>query len=279
MVTTLISGLPGKMATEIVKEIEKEKHDINILSYGFSSERNAGSVYQTPNGNEISLLGPSEREKILKLPELQPVDAGYRPVIGVDASTPRAGTENALWFTENDIPFVLLTTGVDYDKIGEEVEDSNICAVISPNMSPEITVINAMFKYAAERFPDAWKGMEGIIEESHQQGKKDTSGTAIKNKANLEKLGVDVKGIVSIRDPSYQRLHLGVRKKYLGGHGWHTYVMQTPGGDVRIEIRHDVNGRETYVRGTVLAIKYLDHKMMEGERGKVYSMEDVLRGI
>jgi len=278
MVTTLISGLPGKMATEIVKEIEKHD-DINILPCGFSSERNAGNVYQTPNGNVISLLGPSEREKILKLPEVQPLDAGYRPVIAVDASTPSAGTENALWFAKNYIPFVLLTTGVDYDKIEEKVEDSNICAVISPNMSPEITVINAMLEYAAKQFPKAWEGMEGIIKESHQQGKKDTSGTAKKNKANLEKLGVGVKDIIPIRDPSHQKLLLKVPEEHLGGHGWHTYAMQTPGGDVYIEIRHNVNGRETYARGTILAIYYLDHKMMEGERGKVYSMEDVLRGI
>ncbi len=42
------------------------------------------------------MLGPGKREKILKLPEVQPVDDGYRPVIAVDASTPDAGTENAL---------------------------------------------------------------------------------------------------------------------------------------------------------------------------------------
>ncbi len=97
------------------------------------------------------------------------------------------------------------------------------------------------------------------------------------NKKNLEKLGVNVKDIISIRDPDIQRHVLGVPEDHLGGHGWHIYKIQTREGDVRIAIQHDVNGRKTYARGTVQAIRYLDRKMKE-ERGKVFSMEDVLRG-
>lgn len=43
-------------------------------------------------------------------------------------------------------------------------------------------------------------------------------------------------------------------------------------------ITHNVNGRDIYASGTIDAIKYLDKKVKEGSKGRVYSMIDVLKG-
>jgi len=39
-----------------------------------------------------------------------------------------------------------------------------------------------------------------------------------------------------------------------------------------------VNGRDVYAAGTLDALRYLQRKVEAGERGKVYSMIDVLKG-
>ena len=50
-------------------------------------------------------------------------------------------------------------------------------------------------------------------------------------------------------------------------------------GDDSLEITHNINGRSVYVDGTMQAIRFLDRKVRAGERGKVYSMIDVLTEV
>jgi 4-hydroxy-tetrahydrodipicolinate reductase len=42
-------------------------------------------------------------------------------------------------------------------------------------------------------------------------------------------------------------------------------------------ITHNVNGRSVYAQGTLDAVRFLDKKILSGEKGKVYSMMDVLK--
>jgi 4-hydroxy-tetrahydrodipicolinate reductase len=124
------------------------------------------------------------------------------------------------------------------------------------------------------------------IVESHQKGKADTSGTA---KAMVEKLdgspgyfnqlGIPFRKdqIRMIREPEEQ-LRLGVPEDALTGHGWHTYTLHSEDGTVLFQFTHNVNGRDVYAKGTLDAIRYLQKKIDAGEKGKVYSMIDVLKG-
>jgi 4-hydroxy-tetrahydrodipicolinate reductase len=78
------------------------------------------------------------------------------------------------------------------------------------------------------------------------------------------------------REPLFQQTNLGVPKEYLKGHAFHTYTMLSPDGMVKLEFTHNVLGRSVYVDGALRAIRFLTkHK---GEKGKVFSMVDVLRG-
>jgi len=83
--------------------------------------------------------------------------------------------------------------------------------------------------------------------------------------------------IVKYREPNEQVELLGVPESYLTGHGWHTYALTSADKTVHIEITHNVNGRDIYAQGTIDSIFFLTEKIKNGERGKVYSMIDVLQ--
>ena len=161
------------------------------------------------------------------------------------------------------------------------MKNSQVAAVIAPNMAKQIVAFQAMMEYAADTFPDVFKGYTLQIRESHQKGKADTSGTAKAMIGYFNRLGIPFSKdqIRMERDPEVQRSEWGVPEAYLSGHGWHTYALRSEDGTVFFEFTHNVNGREIYARGTVDAIHYLAKKVNEGAKGRVFSMIDVLKGV
>ncbi len=271
----LMSGLPGNMASTVAKHVLRQDR-MKMLPYALTGPSEKEPVYYI-GGYSINLIPPESKEEILDyIDEYRRQD---RQVIAVDFTTPEAGNKNARWYVENDIPFVMGTTGINMEEIYKQVRNSEISAVVAPNMSPLIVVIQAMLEHAAREFPGAFKGMEGIITESHQSTKRDVSGTAKKMQDYWQRLGVDMKKIVSIRDPYFQRLILGVPERYLKGHGWHEHIIISGEGDVEVRLIHNVNGRDTYAGGTIDAIYFLAKRMEEEDKGKVYSMIDVLKNL
>jgi len=160
------------------------------------------------------------------------------------------------------------------------VKASSIAAVIAPNMAKQIVAFQAMMAYAAETFPDAFKGYTLEIRESHQKGKADTSGTARAMVTYFNKLGIPYSenDIRKERDPEVQQGRLRIPADFLGGHAWHTYTLISKDGTVRFEFTHNVNGRDVYASGTKDALIFLKQKVAAGEKGKVYSMIEVLKG-
>jgi len=138
-----------------------------------------------------------------------------------------------------------------------------------------------MMEYAANTFPDLFKGYFLEIKESHQKGKADTSGTAKAMVRYFTSLGLVFaeKDIKKERDPDIQKTVWGIPERYLEGHGWHTYRLDSEDKTVRFEFTHNVNGRDVYAQGTLDALIYLDKKVAEGAQGQVFSMIDVLKGV
>jgi 4-hydroxy-tetrahydrodipicolinate reductase len=147
-------------------------------------------------------------------------------------------------------------------------------------MAKQIVGFQAMMEYAADNFPDLFKGYTLEVKESHQKGKADTSGTAKAMVGYFNRLGIaySTDDISQIRDPRVQRSQWGIPEKYLTGHGWHTYTLVSEDQTVRFEFTHNVNGRDVYVLGTVDALIYLSEKVQAGARGKMFTMIDVLQG-
>ncbi|HWQ59880.1 MAG TPA: dihydrodipicolinate reductase C-terminal domain-containing protein [Candidatus Fimivivens sp.] len=286
----LISGLPGKMATLVAQALIRDNRYLVVPHALVGLETTDPEIFLELHDK----LGPMTRipfETVYapgRPNYLQELKSRYPGLIIVDYSVPSAVNTNAELFCDAGIPFVMGTTGGDRKALQRTVERSGVPAVISPNMSPAIVLLLSMFEYAAMTFPDALKDFSLEIIESHQAGKKDKSGTAKKIGELFGQLGVDYRGedsINAIRNRMAQ-LAMCIPPEYLDGHGWHTYRLISPDGSVMLEFRHNVNGRQTYVDGTVLALVFLMEKVREACLGvftneptdTYFTMIDVLKG-
>ena len=130
----------------------------------------------------------------------------------------------------------------------------------------------------ANTFPEAFSGFQMEVTESHQQGKADTSGTAKALIAQFNKLGIpfDVSQVDMVRDPDEQ-LSMGVPAKYLSGHGWHDYRLDSSDHTMRFEFVHNISGRSPYVAGTMKALSFLAKQVEAKVQGRAFSMTDVLK--
>ena len=173
------------------------------------------------------------------------------------------------------------TTGGDRSRLVDTVENSGITAVIAPNMAKQIVGFQAMMEWASTTFPDLFKGYTLTIRESHQHSKADTSGTAKAMVGYFNGLGLDSSAddIQKERDPKRQADVWGIPEKYLEGHGWHTYTLVSSDQTVTFEFTHNVSGRDIYAQGTMDALVFLEAKVRAGQKGKVFSMIDVLKGL
>ena len=262
-IKVMIAGLPGKMATLVAEYVEKAK-DMELMSFALSEE--AGEM-QIGRNKVYQIALDWHKNKLTEL----------SPNIIVDFTQPKSVNRNAELYCQCEVPFVMGTTGGDRELLRETVENSDISAVVAPNMAKQIVAFQAMMEYAAENFPNVFKGYSLEIVESHQKSKIDTSGTAKAMVKYFNKLGVPfkVEDIVKERDPETQVKLLRVPSEYLDGHGWHTYTLKSKDGTVLFQFTHNVNGRDIYAQGTLDAIRFLA-KHRE-EKGRVFSMIDVLK--
>lgn len=264
----MVNGLPGKMATEVAKQV-LEFEEFELIPYSLTgADINVNSVRI---GNlEINLIKPETREEVIFLIQ--------RPEISVDYTHPSAVNSNADFYCRNNLPFVMGTTGGEKEALEQRVKNSDTIAVIAPNMAKQIVAFQAMMKYVAESFPTAFKKYSLEIVESHQKEKIDTSGTAkaMINYFNMLGIPFNADQIKMIRNPDEQ-VAIGVPEEALSGHGWHTYTLKSKDESVLFKFTHNVNGRKIYASGTIDAIRYLSKKIRLGEKGKVYTMIDVLK--
>lgn len=263
-----VNGLPGKMAWAVAEAVAAEKDmELFPLSLTGPEVMAKGTIV---GGVPVKLILPEKREEFL---------TGHRPNVVVDFTTPAAISDNVAMYTAARLPFVLGTTGGDLEAINEKVSQSFSSAVVAPNMAKEIVAFQVMIESMARKFPGLFGGYSLKIEESHQSGKKDTSGTAKAMITSFNKLGIpfSVYEIKKHRTED-EYIALGISPEYWSGHGWHTYTLEKPDGSVFFQFTHNVNGRQVYIDGTLAAIRFLYGKRKHGVvAGKVFSMEDVLR--
>ena len=263
----LISGLPGRMAAEVA-HLAHAARDMALLSVALTSDVRDATGF-TVDTHEIRLMAP-DREPV----DLPPA------TIAVDYSTPDAALGNARWLVARGIPFVMGTTGFDAAELETLVSASSVAAVAAPNMAPPIVLLQAALRWLADEFPGACRDTTLAVRESHQQGKRDTSGTARALVRSFRQLGIDCneRVIESLRDPERQHDELGVPEAYLDAHAFHRYELGAAGDTVGIALEHNVLGRRVYAEGTLQAVRFLRGQIARGAAGRLFSMEDVLRG-
>jgi 4-hydroxy-tetrahydrodipicolinate reductase len=270
----MVNGLPGNMATNVVKHaLEDNRFELITQSLTGPEITDTETVIDSVSFN---LIQPQDRDQsILAIKDKEGL------FLSVDYTHPSAVNSNVKFYCRHGLPFVMGTTGGDRQGLEETVRTSSTPGVIAPNMAKQIVGFQAMMEYAANTFPDLFKGYSLEVKESHQKGKADTSGTAKAMVRYFTSLGLafEENDIKKERDPDIQKTIWGIPEEYLEGHGWHTYSLNSEDKTVRFEFTHNVNGRDIYAQGTLDALIYLDKKVAEGAQGQVFSMIDVLKGV
>lgn len=273
-IKVMVNGLPaGNMANKLVERILRDDR-FELVKYSLTGPEIAESSVEI-GGQLILLISPDRRKGVMTSIKQQQGE-----FISLDFTRPEAANGNAEFYCEWDMPFVMGTTGGDRPKLNQTVEASQVVAVIALNMAKQVVGFQAMMEYAAATFPNLFAGHSLLVWESHQAGKADTSGTAKAVVKCLNKLGIEFSedAIIKERDPEVQRTKLGIAEQYLGGHGWHTYTVISPDGTVELGFTHNINGRDPYVAGALDAVVFLDRKVSQGAKARVFTMIDVLKG-
>lgn len=264
----ILSGLPGRMAAEIAAASLEAPWPARLRIHDTGLTGPEGPTGFAFADRTIRLACPAERD-------------GWdfpSAAIAVDFTEPAAALANVRFYASKGISFVLGTTGFDAEEAARIVGDAGICAVIAPNMATPIVMLQWAVAQLAERFPGALAGYGFSATESHQAGKKDTSGTAKALVRDFARMGLPAseEAIAKIREPEAQARDLGVPPEHIGGHAYHYYEIATPAGDVRIQLNHLVDGRRVYAVGALQAAEFLARRIASGARGAAYSMHDVL---
>jgi 4-hydroxy-tetrahydrodipicolinate reductase len=272
-ISVMINGLPGNVAKVIARHAMADSR-FKVLPYALTGpeidakECHIGSL-------AVELIRPEVQEN-----RIAAIIAAEAPFISVDFTHPTAVNANADFYCRHKLPFVMGTTGGDRQRLLDRVVKSGNVAVVAPNMAKQIVGFQAMMTYAAENFPNLFKGYRLTIRESHQAGKADTSGTARAMVTYFNRMGIpfDAEQIEKERDPERQLNLWGVPPGHLAGHAWHTYSLVSADETVRFEFTHNINGRDVYGEGTRDAVCFLAAKLSQGVQGQVFSMIDVLKG-
>lgn len=257
-----MAGLPGKMAT-LVAEAITEREDFDLLPVAMASPRHRFTCMDIGN-QRVQLVDYCPNN----------LRVGR---IAVDFTTPDNVVLNTIHYTSLRIPFVMGTSGGDREEMAELIRRSRTCAVVAPNMDPQIIRRQMDVDEFAQNNPDIFRGATIEITESHQKTKRDVSGTAIAFRAQFERYGALPNGrITSIRDTRAQEA-LGIPNPD-DGHAYHWVEVKNPNGEVIYQFNTAVQGRTSYVEGTLLAAQFLSRQIALGTEGQVFSMRDVLKG-
>lgn len=271
-VKIMINGLPGNVAATIASHALKDDR-FQVLPFSLTGPDVEADLF-TVGTTDFTLVKPDTRES--EINELINAEGAF---ITVDYTHPTAVNKNVTFYCDNNLPFVMGTTGGDRELIHRLVLESAIPAVIAPNMAKQIVGLQAMMEYAAKTFPGLFKGYSLDVMESHQSWKADTSGTAKAMITYFNELGIDFSEdqIKKERDPDVQKNEWNIPDEYIDGHGWHTYTLDAADKTSKFAITHNISGRDIYAEGTLDGVLYLQKKLAEGQKGVVFSMIDVLK--
>lgn len=273
-IKVMVNGIPGNVAAIIAKHIMADER-LYLVPYSLTGPEISEKTLSIKNV-DIGLISPEIRDK-----KISTIKENEGDFICVDYTHPEAVNENAEFYCKHNIPFVMGTTGGDRKRLLETVESASLSAVIAPNMAKQIVGFQAMLEWSATNFPDLFKGYKLEIKESHQKGKADTSGTAKAIAGCFNNMGVvfSEEEIIKERNPEIQKTQWNVPEEYITGHGYHTYRLISDDKTVNFVFSHNVNGRDVYAKGTIDAVIYLFKMVEKGEKGRIFNMIDVLKGI
>jgi len=280
-VQVMVNGMPGPMAVAAAEAcLRKGLKLAPVALTGPEMEPSTLTVSDSVTGksSDVRLIPACDTDEVEASVKATKEACGPNNLLAIDFTHPSAVNSNAIFYAENDIPFVMGTTGGDREKLLHDVESRKHFAVIAPNMGKQIVAMQAALEDLANKYPSAFAGYKLQVTESHQKTKADTSGTAKAVISSLKKLSDDDftdDDIAMLRDDE-SSLAFGVPEDAIKGHAFHTYTLTSPDGSVQFELKHNVAGRTVYAEGTADAVAFLARKIRTEKEPKIFTMINVL---
>jgi 4-hydroxy-tetrahydrodipicolinate reductase len=194
--------------------------------------------------------------------------------VAIDFSLPEATDRTLRFCTENNLPLVLGTTGLDPDqRAAVEKAARGLPIVFATNMSVGMNVLFSLVGKVAAMLGEDYD-IE-IVEEHHRFKKDAPSGSALTLAEKIcEATGRDFPGCLTHgrngKDALRQKGTIGMHAIRAGDiTGIHSVIYSTTGET--ITLNHTAHNRDMFVRGALLAAKWL-----VGKQPGLYSMTDVL---
>lgn len=274
MIKVAVCGACGRMGQRIVKTVS-EKEDMEIVA---ALDEPGTSKAGEDIGNVVG-IGKLDI-KIGEADEIEKVLRESKPEVLVDFTVAEAAVQNVNAAAKAKVPVVVGTTGFSDEQraeMEEIIKNSQIPAVIAPNMSVGVNVFFKLVEEAAEKL----KEYDMELVEAHHNKKVDApSGTALTAaKIAAESSGKDFEKAARFGRP---KGNLGERpENEIGIHsiragdiaGDHDFIFAGP--SERLEIVHRAQSRQAFVGGVIKAIRHIAE---EGEPGEIQDMQDVLFG-
>jgi 4-hydroxy-tetrahydrodipicolinate reductase len=276
-VSVMVNGMPGLMAQEVAKVCLDR--GINLIDVGFTGPIDQQNLLINGKSSSKSIFlnqGPGINPNASLI--LRNLKEQYPDLIVVDYTHPTAILNNLKCYIENNVDFVMGTTGGDQSKMLEIFNKGSCSAVIAPNMAKQIVAVQSALAVISSKYPNSFSDYTLTVTESHQSSKADTSGTAKSIVADISKLigkEYSFENIVKLRDYDNQ-IAFGVPQESLSGHAFHTYRLTSSDDSVTFELKHNVCGRRIYAEGTIDAVLFLDQVRKQTNNKRLYNMIDVL---
>jgi 4-hydroxy-tetrahydrodipicolinate reductase len=277
----MVNGMPGPMATAAAEACLRKGMKLTpVAMTGPNIDPMTIMVFDpvSQKSSEVRLIPSTEKEELSNSVEGLKASCGEKNVLAIDYTHPSAVNSNAEFYVEQNLPFVMGTTGGDREKLMNGVNTAKKFAVIAPNMAKQIVAMQAALEDLSKKFPGSFASYTMACKESHQKTKADTSGTAkavIDSLAQLSDDQFTYDDIEMIRDDK-EAIDFGVPESALNGHAFHRYTLTSADGTTQFALEHNVAGRTIYAEGTADAVKFLAGRLRQESEGKVYSMIDVL---
>ena len=175
----MVNGMPGPMATAAAEACLRKGLSLSpVAMTGPDIEPSTITVTDdiTGKSSDVRLIPANDEgraEIISCLAGLREAN-GAENILAIDYTHPSAVNDNAIFYAENNLPFVMGTTGGDRDQLMTDMESRNAFAVIAPNMGKQIVAMQAGLEDLATKFPNAFNGYSLQVTESHQKTKADT---------------------------------------------------------------------------------------------------------
>jgi 4-hydroxy-tetrahydrodipicolinate reductase len=234
-----VAGAAGRMGREVVRAVSGASDMRLVAAVDTKEAGDAGTVAGiAPNGVMISTDLAST---------LKNVDVD----VLVDFTVARAALENVTTAIANNVKFVVGTSGMGSEAVGEllrKAETGKVGGAVVPNFALGAVLMMRFARAAARYFPDC------EIIELHHDGKVDfPSGTA---KATAHEIASGRGDTVGKGDAGRGVVEMGVpiHSVRLPGLVAHQEVLFGGPGQL-LTIRHDSMGRDSFMPGVLLAVR------------------------